>query len=352
MKRSSHKPWLVCMAVAIAGLLRTDAADPAAVTNATPATSNPAATNLSLSASAGLKRAAWQQHMTLGPGDVLSLALFQMPDTMRKDVPVGPDGRISFLQARDVVAAGLTIDELRSKLDQALSTYYQTPRTIITPTTFRSKKYYLLGAVVGSGVYPLDRPLTIVEALARAGGLETGMYERNTVEMADLSHSFLVRNSQHMPVDFERLFQRGDLSQNVALEPDDYVYFALATANEIYVLGEVSFPGTAAFLPRTSLIAAISARGGFTPRAYKTRVLVVRGSLNQPETFVVNTSEIVKGKAPDFRLQPRDIVYVSQSPWVRAGELVDMAAMAFIQGVVVGTTTRKVGPAITEPIIP
>ena len=71
-----------------------------------------------------------------------------------------------------------------------------------------------------------------------------------TLELADLERSFLVRNGQRVPVDFERLFERGDLSQNIPLQPDDYLYFALASANEIYVLGEVMMPGVEVFLPR------------------------------------------------------------------------------------------------------
>ena len=81
------------------------------------------------------------------------------------------------------------------------------------------------------------------------------------MELADLGRSFLVRNGQRVPVDFERLFERGDLSQNVPLEPDDFLYFALASANEIYVLGQVTAPGVAAFLPRTSAMSVIAARG-------------------------------------------------------------------------------------------
>jgi protein involved in polysaccharide export with SLBB domain len=311
-------------------------------------------TNLTLSASAAAKRGAWQQHLTLGAGDSLNLMLFGMPETAVTEVPIAPDGRISFLQARDITAEGLSIDELRAKLDQALAKYYQNPRTIITPASFRSKKYFVLGAVAGKGVYGLDRPLTVVEALARAGGLETGMYEHGTVELADLPHSFLVRNGQRVPVDFERLFAQGDLSQNVPMEPDDYLYIAVANANEIYVLGEVGMPGVAAFLPRTTVISTIASRGGFTVRAFKSRVLVVRGSFAHPQTFIVNAGAIMTGKAPDFKLQAKDIIYVSQSPWVRAEEIIDTAATAFIQGVVVGTTGRKVGPLLPidmRPII-
>ena len=108
-------------------------------------------TNLSLSVTAPIKRADWQQRLTLGPGDLINLLLFDMPDTAQTEVPIGPDGRISFLQARDIMAAGLTIDELRAKMDEALSKFYQNPRTIITPAAFHSKKYLVLGAVVNQG---------------------------------------------------------------------------------------------------------------------------------------------------------------------------------------------------------
>ena len=86
------------------------------------------------------------------------------------------------------------------------------------------------------------------------------------MELADLGHSFLVRNGQRVPVDFERLFQHGDLSQNVPLEPDDFLYFAPASANEIYVLGQVASPGVAAFLPRTSAMSVIAAAADSRPK--------------------------------------------------------------------------------------
>jgi protein involved in polysaccharide export with SLBB domain len=334
--------------VAVVGLFKC----PAQVAPPPAAVPAGAATPVSLSATATPYRAAWQQRFTLGPGDSLNLSLFEVPNTTYPEVVIGPDGRISFLQARDVVAAGLTIDELRAKLDETLSKYYQTPRTVITPAAFRSKRYFVLGAVVNRGVYAFDRPMTVIEALARAGGLETGMYGARTVEVADLAHSFLVRNNQRMPVDFERLFQQGDLSQNIPLEPGDYLYFASSDANQIYVLGEVGAPGVALFAPRTTAVTAITTSGGFTERAFKSRVLVVRGSLNHPQTFVVNTSDILAGKERDFPLQAKDIVYVSANPWVKAVDLLDMATRAFLQGMTVEWTTLNIGPIITSPLLP
>lgn len=130
----------------------------------------------------------------------------------------------------------------------------------------------MLGTVTAGGVFTMDRPLTVIEAIARAGGLETGMHERGTVELADLTRSFLARKQQRVPVDFERLFQRGDLTQNVALGALTTTSTSgAAGANEIYVLGQVGNPGVLTFAPKATLISAIASRGGFSGKAFKSR---------------------------------------------------------------------------------
>jgi hypothetical protein len=78
---------------------------------------------------------------------------------------------------------------------------------------------------------------------------------------------------------------------------------------------------------------------------------VVRGSLDHPQTFVVDTAAILSAKTPDFKLQPKDIVYVNSNPWVIAADVLDAAARAFIQGFIVQATTLHVGPLITHPLV-
>lgn len=274
--------------------------------------------------------AAWQQRFTLGAGDVLGFSLIGSPELTRTEVVIGPDGRISYLQAHDVVAAGLTIDELRAKFDEELAKYYRSPKTIITPISYRSKKYIILGAVAQKGVFAFDRPITIVEAIGRAGGFAMGPSDRGVGETADLSRSLLVRRGQRVEVDFERLFGRGDLSQNAPVEPDDFLFFPPANLSEIYLLGAVNGPGSVPYQPNMTLIAALSARGGYTDRAWRQRMLVVRGSLNRPVGIAVNAADILAARAPDFKLQPRDIVYVSERPWILAEDLIKTAINAFV----------------------
>jgi protein involved in polysaccharide export with SLBB domain len=307
----------------------------------------------SLSVTNPNERPHWLQRLTLGPGDAFDITVFGHPDLSRTNLVVGPDGTLSFLQVQDLPVSGLTVDELRARLDEQLGKFFVGgARTIVVPANYASKKYYLLGKVVTEGVFTLDRPLTIIEAVARAKGLQTGTSERNTGEIADLTHSFLVREGKRMPVDLERLFREGDLSQNIALEPNDYLYFAPAEVHEIYVLGEVFSPGAVSVGSDATITGALSARGGFTERAYRKRVLVVRGSLQRPEAYAIDTPAILAGRIPDFRLQPRDIVYVNARPWIRVEELLDIAAQAFIEASVTEWAGAYVPAVFTSPVVP
>ena len=284
--------------------------------------------------------------MTVGPGDILNIGLYGSPELAQTEVAIGPDGRLSYLEAQEVAVTGLTIDELRSKLDEALGQYRRAPHTIITPVAFRSKKYYMLGKVNTKGVYILDRPITVLEALARAHGLENALVDRNLVGLTDFRRSFISRTGKRIPVDFERLFEQGDLAQNVPVEPGDYIYFAPGDLNEVYVVGEVRLPGPVTWTPALTIISAVSGRGGFTERAWRAKVLVVRGSLSAPEAIPVDTHAIVDGKAFDFKLRPRDIIYVNSRPLIKLEEAADLAATAFIQSII----TSWVGVDVVKPI--
>lgn len=303
-------------------------------------------TNLSFSIVRPSQRAAWQQHLTLGPGDVLNLSLYGSPELTRTEVAVGPDGRISYLEAQDVLASGLTIDELRSKLDDTVGQYRRAPHTIITPVAFHSKKYYMLGKVTTKGVFILDRPLTVLEALARAHGLENALVDRNLVNLTDFRRSFLARAGKRIPLDFERLFEQGDLSQNIPIEPGDYLYFAPGDLNEVYVVGEVRLPGPVTWTPALTIIGAVTARSGFTERAFRARVLVIRGPLRAPQAIPVDTHAILDGKDLNFKLRPRDIIYVNSRPFIKVEEAADLAATAFVQSII----ASWVGVDVVKPI--
>ena len=292
------------------------------------------------------------ESLPLGPGDAVNITAVGYPEYARSAIPVGPDGRLTYLQAQDIPAAGLTIDQLRLKLTMELRHYYKNMIVVVTPMTFQSRKVYVLGKVVKKGAINLDRPMSVLEIVAEAGGLETGLFQQNTVELADLGRSFLVRGPNRMPIDMEALFLRGDMTQNVRVQAGDYLYFPSANSNEIYVIGEVKMQGTQGLLSHTSVHSSIAQAGGFSPKAYTRRVLVVRGSFDKPQTFVVDMEQLLAGRAKGFRLEPKDIVYVSPRPWARAEELLGFALNAFTQGAVSAWAGANVGPIIKQPWLP
>lgn len=321
---------------------------------ATPASPANVATNEAVfSGSALNRRAEWQKRLTLGPGDTLNISMYGRPEFSRLDAVIGPDGRLSYLEATEVLADGLTVDELRARLDEELGKFHRSPRTIVVPTAYKSKKYYVLGKVVNKGIFTLERPITILEAVARAQGLETGLLDnQNTFDLADLQRSFVARGNKRLDVNLEKLFLEGDLTQNAAIEPNDYLYFAAANLKEVYVLGEVRIPGPAIYTPNLTVVGAIAARGSYTDKAFKSRVLVVRGSLNQPKTFVIDTWATLDARGLDFKLEPRDIVYVHNRPFIRVEELLDLAATAFIQSATASWANKFIGPIIKNPLLP
>ncbi len=296
--------------------------------------------------------AASSSTLTLGPGDSVNLFMPGFEGHARTQVTIGPDGRLTYLQARDMVAAGLTLDQLRQKLTAELRRYYKNAKVVVTPFSFQSRKVYVLGKVVKKGAINLDRPMSLLEVIAEAGGLETGLFQQNTVELADLGRSFVMRGQQRLPVNLEALFLRGDMSQNVAVQPGDYLYFPSANSNEIYVLGSVKMQGTQGLLAHTSVHSAVAQAGGFTPQAYTKRILVIRGSLDKPERYVVDLNDILSARTQGFRLEPKDIVYIADRPWARAEELLNIAINAFLQGAVSSWTLANVGQAVQSPLLP
>ena len=291
----------------------------------------------------------WRTRYELGPGDVVNFSLFGRPEFDRSGVRIAPDGTVSFLQAQNVKISGMSLDEARLAIEQSLTSNFRSPRVIVTPSEVASKRFTILGKVAVSGVVTLERPMTLVEAVANAGGLETGLQEQNTVELAYLERSFINRRGQRLPVDFKRLFQDGEMSRNIQIEPNDFIFIASNISNDYYVLGAVASPGAQALTPDASVVASITRRGGFAPSAWADRVLVVRGSFEKPQTFVVNVKNILAAKEKDFKLQPKDIVYIADRPWYQAEEIAKLALNSFVTGATASWINTNVPPIINPP---
>lgn len=291
----------------------------------------------------------WRNRYELGPGDVVNFSLFGRPELDRPGFRIAPDGTISYLQAQNIKVAGLSFDEARLAIEKGLSAHFRSPRVIITPQEVGSKRFTILGKVINRGVVTLERPITLVEAIANAGGLETGLFEHNTIELADLDRSFISRRGQRLPVDFRRLLNEGEMSLNIEIEPNDFIFIASTLTNHYYVLGAVVNPGVQGLTPDATVVSAISRRNGLTDRAWPDRVLVVRGSFEKPTAFVINLKKILAAKEKDFKLEPKDIVYVSERPWAAAEDVLKGALAAFVSSATSSWVNVNVNPIVAPP---
>jgi polysaccharide export outer membrane protein len=258
---------------------------------------------------------------TLGPGDRLDVELIGETNSLTQTV-VCPDGKVYFNVLQGVDVWGMTLGEAKGLIEKKLAEQIRNgPKVAVSLRTAQSKRVWLLGRVQAPGVYPLTHPTTLLEALAAAGGTSSYVSQRDiplstaVEELADLRRSFIVRRGMLLPVDFERLLNHGDLSQNIYLQPDDFIYLPPATAPQVYVIGAVGQPRSVDYTESLTLAGAIAGAYGTVKDAYLSHVAVVRGSFAQPEINVVNFNHVQRGKRPDVDLRPGDIVYVPYSPY-------------------------------------
>jgi protein involved in polysaccharide export with SLBB domain len=266
----------------------------------------------------------------LGPGDLLEAEVIGVKGT-RSVGPVMPDGLYYFDLLPGLAVAGHTLDEVRTRAEADLAQYYRSPQVALTLRGVRSQRVWVMGRVNTPGIYPLDTPTTVVEAVARAGGLMVSRFSGTTEELADLRHGFLVRDGAFLPVDFHRLLVDGDLGQNVYLRNGDYLYLPSALSQEVYVLGAVNQPKAVGFRDRVTLVSAVAAARDLQPTAHARRVLIIRGSLAAPEVFTADLAAVLAGAAPDVPLRPRDIVFVPEAPWTDLERLVKTVVTTFVR---------------------
>ncbi len=290
---------------------------------------------------------AWQTRYTLGPGDTLTFSIYDRPDLTRDNVQIAPDGTVSYLQAVAVRAEGLTFDQLRNRIETELSKYQKNVKVIVSPAEIASKSVSIIGRVRKPGSFNLDRPTSVLEAIALAEGIQIGSVRGSAYELADFDHSFVARRGRKLDLDLAKLYYEGDFSQNAYLEPSDYIYIASNLDNEVYILGEVLDPGRRKMPHPLTITQAVAEAGGFAEYAFRMRVLLIRGSIHAPETTVVNMKAILTGAEPDVKLQNKDIVFVSKRPFEMAERVLDSAVVTFMQTVTAEAMNQNYNPVFS-----
>lgn len=291
----------------------------------------------------------------LGPGDQLEIEVLGDIDSRARTV-VGPDGKIYFYVLPGIDVWGLTLSEARTKLVTELRNFVREEQPVsLALRAGASQRIWVLGRLARPGVYTMAGPMTLLDAISEAGGparasgimTQAGAVGMTaspgaTDEAADLRRSFVIREGKLVRVDFERLLRQGDLSQNIYLQPDDFVYLPSAAVGSIHVLGAVGRPQALDFTGEQTLAQAIARAGGTVREAFPAQVAIVRGSLSEPKVAVADLSAILRGEAPDVLLEPQDIVYVPLSPNRFLTRYVNLILDTFVRTVGVNEGSRAV----------
>src|SRR5215471_10190431 len=105
----------------------------------------------------------------IGSDDVLAINVWKEPDLSRT-VPVRPDGKITLPLVGDITASGSTPKQLQSNLEQDLAKYISKPAVTVIVQEPKSHKFNIVGQVQKPGSYLLTTPMTVLDAIALAGG--------------------------------------------------------------------------------------------------------------------------------------------------------------------------------------
>jgi protein involved in polysaccharide export with SLBB domain len=286
---------------------------------------------------------------TLGPGDRLEIEILGDPASKSSTI-VAPDGKIYYNLLPGLDVWGLTLSQAKAQIEGELSKYVREPPQVsLLLREVQSRHVWVLGQVQAPGIYPLAAPTTLLEALSLAGGtLSLSSFRQAEAfgasdDLADLRRSFVLRQGKMLPVDFQQLIQAGDLSQNIYLQPDDFIYMPAANAREVYVLGAVLQPSAVPYKEGMTVAAAIASAYGTITGAYLQHVAVVRGSLSHPQIAIVDYKYVIRGRASDIALEPHDIVYVPFSPYRYLTRYVQLVIDTFVSSAAINGGTQVAG---------
>lgn len=117
---------------------------------------------------------------TLGPGDVFEIRVFQQ-EQMTNTYAASAEGTISFPLIGDVEVSGKTPAMVEKEIrDRLADGYLKEPQVSVFVKEYKSKKISVLGQVRSPGTLSYSEGMTVVEAIAKAGGF-TSMARENAV---------------------------------------------------------------------------------------------------------------------------------------------------------------------------
>ena len=246
-----------------------------------------------------------QSAITIGPGDLVCLTVFDVPELVLK-VRVDAGGGVSLPLIGDLKLAGMTVRDTQQLIGRELVArqLVRVPQVSVLIEEYATQGITVYGEVNTPGVYPLMGPHRLYDAIAAAGGLT--MKASRTVTILHVGRR---DHPEVITLSNENSIGHAD----VAIYPGDTII--VSKAGVVYVLGEVNKPGAFVMENNTSmsLLKATALAGGTTKVASLKHALIIKESPQGPVQTEVSLDKISHGKASDLQLHAEDILFVPLS---------------------------------------
>ncbi len=160
---------------------------------------------------------AQQKDYTIAPADILEISIWGEKELLRQ-VVVRPDGKISFPLVGDIKVAGKTTSQVKKEIEEKIREYIPDAIASVIVTQLGSLQYYVVGKVAKPGVYNVSRPITVLQALALAGGLTPFAKEDKILIIR-----YHGKKTIKIPFNYEEVKKGKHLEQNILLQRGDVV---------------------------------------------------------------------------------------------------------------------------------
>jgi polysaccharide biosynthesis/export protein len=156
-------------------------------------------------------------NFVIGNEDVLAISVWKDQELSRV-IPVRSDGKISLPLIGELQATGKTPKQLQAEITTALQLFMSKPEVTVIVQEIKSQRFNILGHVLKPGSYLLTPPMTLVDAIALAGGLAPFAKTKSIYVLRDDGGKEV-----RLPFNYKRVIKGSHTEQNIELHPRDTI---------------------------------------------------------------------------------------------------------------------------------
>jgi len=254
---------------------------------------------------------------TVQGGDIFRVRVYNEEDlnpTAASTTMVTPDGYLTIELAGPVYVKDLTIIEATAAVEKALSKYVRYPKVSLSPTVIIGKSATILGAIQQPGRYAVSDSIRVSDMIAMGKGFTYGLLNGDTVDLSDISRSYIIRDDKILPINFDEAVVKGNQMHNIKVFPNDIIFIARREDSRVIMMGEVKNPRPINWREGMTFLDALAYCEGLAPDYWGTAIIMRKPRVakvdGQLELYKFKIDDVLSGKSRNFKLASGDIVYI------------------------------------------